>query len=497
MSTKLPAVILADFTTSLATAVAVGATTATIQSNVDDDGVTLPDGLGYFTIDGSNSSKEHIQFVKTGANLASIQSVSRQGTLTSGFARAHRLGATVTLTDFATIKYLNDLLKGSTNLDSANPLKYDGTADMTGDTNKIATVKYVNDTAIAGGVDASSTVKGIAKLSVDPVSATEPIAVGDNDTRVPTQSENDALAGTSGTPSSTNKYVTNDDTSATSSASKVVRMNASGKLALSIYSSFGGTGADGALNLTSGTTNIDLGGVKYFTKNYTSISVTGTANVTFSNPHINGTIVTLKSQGNVTVTTSATRAFDMRSIGGAQLTSSGDGNIGTSCFPPSYPGPLASSTIIPFGTRIKEEGLYLGITPLYCGSSGGKAESGGGNSGAGAGALYIECGGDWNVTSNIDLSGQSGSNGGSTVNHSTTGSCGGPSYGDATGGAITGTISFIVGGGGGGGGVFLGLYAGSLIANSGTYTVTAGGGSVYCGSGGVGYSYVGPISNFV
>lgn len=195
MSTKLPAVILADFTTSLATAVAVGATTATIQSNVDDDGVTLPDGLGYFTIDGSNSSKEHIQFVKTGANLASIQSVSRQGTLTSGFARAHRLGATVTLTDFATIKYLNDLLKGSTNLDSANPLSYDSTATIS-TANQLATKAYVDGVAIAGGVDSSTTVKGIGKVSVAPVSATEPIFVGDNDGRVPTQSENDALAGT-------------------------------------------------------------------------------------------------------------------------------------------------------------------------------------------------------------------------------------------------------------------------------------------------------------
>lgn len=44
-----------------------------------------------------------------------------------------------------------------------------------------------------------------------------PVAVGDNDTRLPTQGENDALVGTSGTPSSTNKYVTNDDTTGTGS----------------------------------------------------------------------------------------------------------------------------------------------------------------------------------------------------------------------------------------------------------------------------------------
>ena len=54
-------------------------------------------------------------------------------------------------------------------------------------------------------------ILGSTELSVAPVLASKPIAVGDNDTRVPTQAENDALVGTSGTPSSLNKYVTNDD----------------------------------------------------------------------------------------------------------------------------------------------------------------------------------------------------------------------------------------------------------------------------------------------
>jgi hypothetical protein len=59
--------------------------------------------------------------------------------------------------------------------------------------------------------DASTTVKWPTKLSVAPASASNPIAVGDNDPRVPTQWENDALAGTFGTPSSTNKFVTETD----------------------------------------------------------------------------------------------------------------------------------------------------------------------------------------------------------------------------------------------------------------------------------------------
>lgn len=80
-------------------------------------------------------------------------------------------------------------------------------------------------------VDASTIAKGITKLSVAPAEATNPIAVGDNDSRLPTQGENDALAGTSGTPSGTNKYVTNDDTTTTASAGKLIRgKSVTGKL---------------------------------------------------------------------------------------------------------------------------------------------------------------------------------------------------------------------------------------------------------------------------
>ena len=60
------------------------------------------------------------------------------------------------------------------------------------DIDHAASIEYVNDVAIVGAPDASSTVKGISKLSTNPVSPTNPIAVGDNDTRVPTQGENDA-----------------------------------------------------------------------------------------------------------------------------------------------------------------------------------------------------------------------------------------------------------------------------------------------------------------
>lgn len=61
---------------------------------------------------------------------------------------------------------------------------------------------------------------------------TTPYAVNDQDSRLPTQAENDAMQGTSGTPSNTNRYVTNDDTSATPSAGKVARYGADGGLSI-------------------------------------------------------------------------------------------------------------------------------------------------------------------------------------------------------------------------------------------------------------------------
>jgi hypothetical protein len=207
MATKLGKIV-ADFSTTLATAIAVGGTTLTLQSIVDDDGNNIPDGNYYFTIDGNNSSKEHIYCTISGASVSSIVSVSRQGVTASGVVRAHRVGAQVVITDFAHIMRMNNLFLGVDRLDATNPLRYDGTATIS-NANDLATKAYVDGVAIAGAPDASTTVKGITKMSVAPASATSPIAVGDNDPRMPTQAMRDALAGT-GTPSGSNKFVTAD-----------------------------------------------------------------------------------------------------------------------------------------------------------------------------------------------------------------------------------------------------------------------------------------------
>jgi hypothetical protein len=217
MSTLLGKII-ADFTTSLATGMAVGATSVTLQSATDDDNITLPAGHYFFAIDGDNAQKEHISCDLSGTSLTNIKSLSRQGVETSGCVRTHRVGSSITLTDFAHIKYINDLVSGATNLNASVPLGYDGTATIS-TANQLATKAYVDGVAIAGGADASTTVKGISKLSVAPVSPTAPIAVGDNDARlptaaqvgyIPTSAQKDGLAATT-TPATTNLFVTQKD----------------------------------------------------------------------------------------------------------------------------------------------------------------------------------------------------------------------------------------------------------------------------------------------
>lgn len=146
MSTEL-GIIIADFKTSLAAKITVGGTTGTLLSATDDDGVVLPNGKYFFTIDGDNSSKEHIScdLVGTTKAITNIKTVARgTGIETAGTLREHRIGATVTITDFAHIKKINNLLDGTTGLNADKPLKYDDDPILT-DSKELATKKYVDE----------------------------------------------------------------------------------------------------------------------------------------------------------------------------------------------------------------------------------------------------------------------------------------------------------------------------------------------------------------
>ena len=204
--------IIADFQTRLSAQITAGGTSGIISNNFDSDGNVLPDGYYFFTLDGNNSLKEYIYCLKTGTALTNIYSVSCQGVKVSGTKRTHRYAALVGLTNFAQLKLLNDIMSGTDTLDATTPLKYDATATISNDKH-IATKAYADAkyAVISACAKASATVLGIALMSVVPASAPSPIAVGTLDPRIPTQDENNAMAGSYGSPSGANVFVTADN----------------------------------------------------------------------------------------------------------------------------------------------------------------------------------------------------------------------------------------------------------------------------------------------
>lgn len=261
---------------------------------------------------------------------------------------------------------------------------------------------------------------------------------------------------------------------------RVPKLDAAGLLDPSFFA-FGGNGSNGALNISSGTTTIDCANAAVVVLNYTTVSITGTGKLAFSNPHANGTTVIIKVQGNVTLTSSQAPMIDMSGMGaaggnggaydGSGLTPGSDGKVpflplkttgGGNSGATSGQGGLAGSTPafdLDSLTLIKWAKWFYEWT--FCGAGGGGGSGSnnpsfpgtGGAGGRGGGNLIIECGGAWNFTtaSGISVKGANGSNGSGTA--------------DAGGGA------------GGNGGCFRAFYR-TLTANTGTITITGGTGGI-------------------
>lgn len=161
MSQKIP-LIVADLEVQLATAISVGATSFDISSNEDDDGNTIPNGKYVFTVDNGNSAKEYLQGDLVDTTVSNVKSISRQGAETTGAVRAHRVGASVILTDFLAIKAVADALRGAATLDGSSPISYDTTPSLS-DGKQLATVAYVLSVVTGGTVNFSiQSVTGVA-----------------------------------------------------------------------------------------------------------------------------------------------------------------------------------------------------------------------------------------------------------------------------------------------------------------------------------------------
>lgn len=248
---------------------------------------------------------------------------------------------------------------------------------------------------------------------------------------------------------------------------------------------FGGSGADGALTITSGTTTIDLGGLSYFEKNYSSISITGTGKLAFTNPHANGTSIIFKCTGNVTITSSTVPAIEC-SLLGASAQQDGKGIFGRT----------GRGTRTSYGNcfGINQNIYNLGLDPglvLIPGAGGGNYTGSGG--GKGGGALLIICNGALNITSTIYAKGGDGVYESESQSPTKTGAGAGASVmNDGGAGSTFGGDPYGAGTGGGGGGMVVILYR-TLTANTSTINVNGGAASSGSGAGGLGFYYIGSI----
>ncbi len=206
-----------------------GATTVILSSFQTIDGVDLAmtdfGAIGFGTLEpGSGPQEEQICFtgVTQNANgtctLTGVKNVLFVApyTQTSGLSKSHAGSTTFIISNTAgfydsfTAKADDETITGLWDFPNGGNTPTLGASYVAPTTDtQIASKKYVDLVAVYGAPDATDVTKGIAKLSVAAASPTDPIAVGDNDPRMPTTNEKAALAGT-GTPSSGNKYVTLD-----------------------------------------------------------------------------------------------------------------------------------------------------------------------------------------------------------------------------------------------------------------------------------------------
>lgn len=261
-----------------------------------------------------------------------------------------------------------------------------------------------------------------------------------------------------------NTGLASDFISASDGTSGKVATTINGKIDTS-FLRFGGTGSDGALSISSGTTTIDCAGALVVVKNYLSISITGTGKLAFINPNANGTTIILKSMGNVTLTSSSAPMIDLSGMGAAGGATAGTaGNDAYSFLGICKGGATTAGTSYgasnPNANSVNIAYLYKSFFMFGPGAGGAAGQNGSGPSnapaglgGRGGGALILECGGALNFTTSggISTAGKPGTSG-------TTGSAGGtPSSGGAGGGAGTCHILYNV-----------------LTANTGTITITGG-----------------------
>lgn len=493
MGTAIPQVV-ALFETSLAVKITSAGTSMTLTSGETKDTTTLSGFYG-FIIDEGTASEEFVTAsctVTTCTDLTRGISVITGDTEVAALKKAHRRGGSVKITNHPVLAVMARIMNGDETF--PNTLKYASNPSFASST-AIVDKNYCDTTFV--GLTGNQTIAGVKYFSSIPTAtSTAPTAdielttkkwIDDNFVNA---SSTQTIAGIKTfssfciTPSAaptTNYQVANkkyiDDIAIAGAADATLTLQglvevattaeinsgaATGTteaslsirpdlLADSIYSTsnfvasssvlFGGDGSDGALSLSgSASSTIDLGSATIVEKNYTSISITDTAYLVFSNPATRGTIVILRSQGDVTLTSNQTPMIDGAGIGAAAANNGIGFVVGTHKGADGTTGAGGGG-----GTANHTAVVNAWVLSLFTGAGGGTADYAGGR---GGGGIYIECNGAFNFTT-----------------------AGGVSVAGVVGGANGAANK--AGGGGGAGGSFTVLYR-TLTAKSGTVTIAGG-----------------------
>lgn len=253
--------VLANFTTSLATKISSSATSLTLTRSTDPDGTTLS-GQYILTLDEGTNVEEHLLVTLAGAaGTIDTRGLSKVDMTTSvnGNKFAHDRGAEIKITNAVLIRVIsemngttrNNTATGSSglvwrvgdgtdqdvyyyaqNADSNKPfIRYDKTTNKWLISND--GINTYDPQAGGSGVSAGAGIEinaGVVSTKLNSSGLlVENLGSGTDELGIATDTAN-ALAGTSGTPSSSNKFVTNDDTTATATASKVVRYKSNTKI---------------------------------------------------------------------------------------------------------------------------------------------------------------------------------------------------------------------------------------------------------------------------
>ncbi len=237
-------IVVANFHTSLQDSITASDTSMTLVSDTDTAGTSIS-GYMCFTLDEGTASEEHVCGTAAGTAVTGmLRGISPQdGNLeVAALKKTHRRGASVKMTDFPILGVITRQLNGQESL--PNKLYYTSDPTFVYGSHQFADWDNVKDYAdsltYAGAPDATLTVKGVSELAtVAEINAgtglggtsarlfinPSYLASSNYATYLPSSTQKLALAGSSGTPSGTNLYITADDVSDAGASGKIIRAN--------------------------------------------------------------------------------------------------------------------------------------------------------------------------------------------------------------------------------------------------------------------------------